>query len=366
LIFACEHDLCSEDVNVVVHVINKAVEEFKRPIVILAKSFDNYMFNLLVSNKLKNKENFPVCPVDISVGSEERYEKYIDLLTYLGAKSYNRFDHGHLLGEENGIFGNGFIGRCKTFTADEVKSRFIKGCGSEKNIKERITHIEKKLEEFLAQEEKNFERSSEFYELKRRIANLSNSMVNIRVGGSSDIERTSRLHLFEDATYACQSAIQYGYVPGGNLMSVKVLNDPKVLNSMKKKLKKLNIFKSNIVDTEVIDDLINSVRDAFLNVYRLVLSNSNLSEDSINGIIDTCNKENKIFNVKTFKYESMGKTKIINSAETDIQIIKSCFSIIGLICTSNQFITVDDGYNEVELCNNCENGSDSPLRVLPV
>ena len=37
----------------------------------------------------------------------------------------------------------------------------------------------------------------------------------------------------------------------------------------------------------------------------------------------------------------MDNTPIINSAETDIEILKSAISIIGLLATSNQFIRVN-------------------------
>ena len=37
----------------------------------------------------------------------------------------------------------------------------------------------------------------------------------------------------------------------------------------------------------------------------------------------------------------MKSTSVINSVDTDIQIMKTCFSIIGILATSNQFITLN-------------------------
>ena len=37
----------------------------------------------------------------------------------------------------------------------------------------------------------------------------------------------------------------------------------------------------------------------------------------------------------------MQSTEVINSADTDIQIMQTCFSIIGILATSNQFITLN-------------------------
>jgi len=350
LIFATENELTVEDCDLVVHVINKALEEFKKPLVIIAKGYDSYIFNLLVSNKLKNKEKFQICPIDVSVNSENRYEKFVDLITYLGCKSYNRFDHAILLKEDNGIFGNKFIGMCKSFRSTEMKSTFIKGSGSKKEIEGRISKITEDLEKYLREEEQNYERSSVYYEFKRRIANLSHSMVNIKVGGSTDLERESRMHLFEDAIYACQSAIQYGYVVGGNLISVKLLSKEDLLKSIKDRFSnEIEVLKLKILDRNIMDRLILSVKESFLKVYKYVLLNANISVGEINKIVIECLNREAIYNIKSREYETDILTNIINSSETDIQIIKSCFSIISLICTSNQFVSVDDGYNSISL-----------------
>ena len=44
------------------------------------------------------------------------------------------------------------------------------------------------------------------------------------------------------------------------------------------------------------------------------------------------------------KYETIENTDVINSTNTDIEIMKSIFSIIGLLSSSNQLIATDNLY----------------------
>jgi len=352
MIFLSENELGVDDTDVIVHLLNYCVQELKRPLVIVAKGYDHYMYTLLLSNKLKNKDNFIVCPIDMSVNTTERYDKYMDLVTYLGGQSYNKYDHLAIFKSNIDQFDQKFLGSCSTFICNELNSKFIKGRGSKKEITKRIESIEKDLQKHIETGDEIFEKTGKYYDYRRRIANLSSSMVNIKVGGSTDVERTTRQHLFEDAVYACQSAIQHGYVVGGNLITPKLLNEKDILMTIKSKINEsIEVISKDLVNNNIVDELILSISDSFRRVFEVVLLNANLTPDDVMSISMNCVTRKAIYNIKHREYESDIITNIINSAETDIQIIKSCFSIISLVCTSNQFITIDEGYNTVFLEN---------------
>ena len=68
------------------------------------------------------------------------------------------------------------------------------------------------------------------------------------------------------------------------------------------------------------------------------------AKDFINELAEIANKcieESKFYNLKIREFEDMKSTSVINSVDTDIQIMKTCFSIIGILATSNQFITLN-------------------------
>lgn len=76
--------------------------------------------------------------------------------------------------------------------------------------------------------------------------------------------------------------------------------------------------------------------------YRSVLENSYiLTDEKIDSIITTVLTKDKFYNLKTHKFEKFENTNVINSIDTDIQIMRSCISIIGLLATSNQVLTLN-------------------------
>ena len=72
-----------------------------------------------------------------------------------------------------------------------------------------------------------------------------------------------------------------------------------------------------------------------------ILENANITEEKIAEIANKCIEESKFYNLKIREFEDMKSTSVINSVDTDIQIMKTCFSIIGILATSNQFITLN-------------------------
>ena len=81
------------------------------------------------------------------------------------------------------------------------------------------------------------------------------------------------------------------------------------------------------------------IKESFIQCYRYVLLNASFTEERVNDIIETCIENNKFYNLKTKKFENDNETSIINSAKTEIEIMKAVFSIIGILVTSNQFIS---------------------------
>lgn len=60
-----------------------------------------------------------------------------------------------------------------------------------------------------------------------RKSRLTSSSAVLHVGGKTMAERMTRQRLIEDAIFACKSAIEHGYIPGGNICIPKILKEKK-------------------------------------------------------------------------------------------------------------------------------------------
>ena len=184
----------------------------------------------------------------------------------------------------------------------------------------------------------SLEDAQRYYELKLEHNTLLGNAAVFHVGGKTLTERMSRERLIDDATKACRSALENGVIYGGNLVI------PKIITTNKEYLRdKLNERFGYLVDRDLtfFEDFLNIIKDAFLESYKHVLENANITEEKTLEIANKCIEESKFYNLKIREFEDMQSTEVINSADTDIQIMQTCFSIIGILATSNQFITLN-------------------------
>jgi chaperonin GroEL len=342
LIFMCNERLNESDLPMLADLIGEACLTLGGSLVLIAKEYDGYVKTFLHENKMANK-GLQICAIDISVNSEESARKFNDIAIMLGVEPYNKMEN-----EKVEKFSFSRLGKCSKVIIDDSNSRFIEGNGNPKKIKERFELVLKEYNK-LSQINDHIDRDEDLYELKKRMAQLSGAMAILYVGGETEVERNTRKFLIEDAVYACQSAIKHGYIIGGNLAIPRILNSEKKFEEIKLVLK--NKF-SHLNEFEIPDDvydldgvfkaLLDSLFYSFLDSFKKVLENAKISYQEIEEILANCiDIEEKIFNVKTRKYETIEETSIINSAETDIEILKASLSIIGLLVTSNQFLSIN-------------------------
>lgn len=204
----------------------------------------------------------------------------------------------------------------------------------------------------LAKTEKDAENISVFsLELSRqeyRVHSLGLKTAIIEVGGKSDLSRGYNRDVYDDAVKAAASAYKYGVVSGCNTSLLKSINILKEKYSLENK----ESLKYVLIDL---------LEDAFKNVYKEVLKNvienrtidsreelkelySNILYDKkvddfnhrelydilINASIDT----NKAYDVTTGKLSE----DIINSMETDREILRATIDLLGLLITGNQLV----------------------------
>ena len=168
------------------------------------------------------------------------------------------------------------------------------------------------------------------YELKQRVSKLKCSMGILHVGGNSSIDKTANYDLVEDAVKACESAFNYGYNIGGSLI-IPITIDK--LTSMSQ--------------DETQDKYFKLIRKAFADVFIKVLHNKykdedgSMDESEIEHIaymktVDKCIDQKICFDLVNEYYSH----DIINSCQTDIEILRAGASIVALLLSSNQYIFI--------------------------
>lgn len=330
--------ISDEDMQFLAEMVGTVCMSMKKDLLIIAKGYSTEIRNFFLINKKQNEENLNnICCVEYSFFTQDKKDSFEDLAAYLDASIFDKLNNGYLGKLDNETLNPDDIkklGRCNKVIVNPKETVLIEGKFSEERIKERKELIRKEKEN-LKKMATTKDLTKEILAKEKRESELNAKTATIFVGGNSDTEKITRRYLLEDSVYACKSALLNGYVVGGNLIIPLLITKykDKIFDQLKEydNLKELTDFD--------IKTLLNSILYSFIQSFRTVLENK-YGEDceKVDKIIDNCLQNETIYNLKTNEYENVLETKIINSVETDRQIMRSTFSIVGLLATSNQFI----------------------------
>lgn len=182
-----------------------------------------------------------------------------------------------------------------------------------------------------------------FMEATRRFNKLSGSLGVIHVGGISELERQCTKDVVDDTVLACRSAYENGVCAGLNLgvmASVSRIIDKieKADNTNAKfiQLKVARILQQAYVDTTK-DIIINKDKtandgemDSFINqLVKSLLDGKITSYD----LVADCTYDTPI-------------PKVSNSVATDVEILYGVTSILGMILTSDQYLSINRHYDK--------------------
>jgi chaperonin GroEL len=335
-VFMCNDSLNERDIDLLSDIMGNCLK-WNKGLVIVSKEFDSYVKAFFHANAMSQSRGGGSCnfvAVDVALNSVDNLNKFEDLATALNCTIYDKAG-----GDTTFNFKSlADLGYCKKTVIDDMRSKFINCVGNAEKISERVEFLKKELAE-ISKIEDHIDRDGDIALIKRRIASLSNSMATLYVGGNTESEKETRRYLIEDAVYACKSALEYGFVPGGNLIVPFILNSERNRSSIS--IAMMNKIPHAQKGFAFINELLDNVFEAFLYSYKTVLRNAALPKKEIDSIIKKCLKDKMVYNLKEHTFESYKTTKVLNSAETDIEIVKACFSIIGLLVTSNQFLSLN-------------------------
>ena len=329
------------------------------PVLVIASDYDREFVEAIMKlRQLPVDQRAPIVLVDIGVGSADSLARFEDIAVYIGASPYYGSSRNEVLDVEN-TFSLERMGLVSKIVVTDRKTTMIVNTEDDvvsQAVADRKAEILAKVKQY-NETNNEFDYSKEVKNLMMRVASLDGSSAIIRVGGDSSAAIETKKFLYEDAIFASRSALFEGYILGGNTAIFKKLSSADVVDD----LVKLVMEETVLTDVQA-HQLVEAVRICFTKVYSKVIEVVDLksiqekilselpddliydsSKSMVDNIIHFCSVDKDlIFNVRTLKFEKFGETTIINSAATDREIVKSCFSIISLLATSNQIVKVPE------------------------
>lgn len=186
-----------------------------------------------------------------------------------------------------------------------------------------------------------------YMDAHQRYIKLLGQMGTIKVGAKTELEKHFLKDSVDDATLACRSAYENGYIKGLNLSTCAIIKgmldkeeDESRRNILNFLLKVFSEMSLSVMDNKV-DRAFK--RDVSLN-YPQYNAKVSYKLDS-QGIIDFAIENKYGYNLVTEEFEVGNELTVINSVSTDIEILKAMIGILSLILTSNQFLSMNRMYD---------------------
>lgn len=330
--------LTSRDVRCVGEMLNHVIGVRHRPVVLVAPGFDQDFLNFLLSNKAKMRDAFPVCPVDASVASSHSLQRLYDLAAFCGARTCEpgvRETATELFERVNRDYDGvlGLVG-----DVEVTENRMVLSDPTPEAIgmlEVRAAAVRDEIRKSLGAED-GPENREVLAQLRSRLSGLSgDGAAVISIAGGSDQERRTKLFLAEDAICAAQSALRHGVIAGcgmSSLLAAKEVEEEEFGYSGS-----VPCGGGSLV-VGVAGALVSALGDYFLAVVTPAVGGR------ASAILEECLTSARVYDAVSGEYadvdlRSEDATGIVNSVQTDIEILTVASSIVSLLLTSASFVS---------------------------
>jgi len=229
-----------------------------------------------------------------------------------------------------------------------------------KRYDERMWEVTKKYEALRAKADKTIDGTmdKDFLAVQTHYIRLTGNCGVIKVGGASDIQRRCDKDALDDATLACKSAFQYGYVRGMGLEILKIckavgMDGDGVAESITRAI--YTAFKNTIariiankygVDIDALATQTGTVEIAIAKSdWSPTVAFTTTVNKLVDEIIDRAIQYDQCYDLRKDELQEPGCWTVINSVQTDIEILRAMTTIVTTIMTSSQFLSMSKAYD---------------------
>ncbi|OZA28842.1 MAG: chaperonin GroL [Hydrogenophilales bacterium 17-64-11] len=206
------------------------------------------------------------------------------------------------------------LGRAKRIEIGKENTTLIDGAGNADAIKNRITQINKQIDEVSSDYDKE--------KLQERKAKLAGGVAVIKVGAATEVEMKEKKARVEDALHATRAAVEEGIVPGGG---VALLRAKAVAAAIKG-------------DNHDQDAGVKIVLRAIEEPLRQIVKNC--GEESsvvVNKVLE--GKGNYGYNAQTGEYGDMVAMGVLDPTKVTRTALQNAASIAGLMLTTDCMVS---------------------------
>ena len=357
-----------------------------RPLVIMAEEFSKEVLDYLtlcrtgITRSINGQRvlvRLPILSICFNMSSEYGNWRVQDLEAILGAKALQTNNGNLIVTPSSATEFMMMLGR-----ADHIESKFaftrIRGGAGEESVRKgRIEEIKRLINQNRDVAQHGVQSAARLELLKKRISMLEGEMQIIKVGGDSFKEKRNRKLIFDDATCAVKACINNGVTLGGQVSVSDCIHNTMddMINDVMSRIKTPGSVKNigiNLTDKhleriirDILEIVAKSSKSAFIAVFENATNNkfwikktfkefeADLDLLSVDG---ETGEETYVPNTKTYNLIKNGFEKFVRDdngtidwskvpdlivpGNTDIECLRSVFSILGLFLTSNQLISV--------------------------
>ena len=280
-----------------------------KKLVIVAEDIEGEALATILVNKLRG--TFTCIGVKAPGFGDRRKEMLRDIAILTG---------GEVITEELGLELKDAtvaqLGRAKQVKISKENTIIVDGAGSQDEIKARVAQIRNQIEATTS----DFDREK----LQERLAKLAGGVAVIHVGAATEIEMKEQKLRVEDALAATKAAVEEGYVAGGGVALLNVIEDIEKLLATAEGDEKTGMH----IVLKAIEEPI-----------RQIAANAGLEGSVIIDAIRRSGKKGYGYNFATEDYTDMSEAGILDPTKVTRSALQNAASVAAMVLTTESLVS---------------------------